>query len=157
MPISNHAAAAKLIRAELKKHGISGTVRAKSYAGGSSVTVSLADELPATAALVRGFTGRFQYGHFDGMSDMYVYSNSRDDLPQVGFIFVNNSYSDEVQQAAWDWCKSYWADMEAAPASYNDAWQHRTAHGMNGRDMLNRALSGTDSGFWFARKPRLAA
>ena len=139
MSISNHAAAAKLIRA-------------KSYAGGSSVTVSLADELPATAALVREFTG-----HFDGMSDMYVHSNSRDDLPQVGFVFVNNSYSDKVQQAAWDWCKSYWADMEDAPASHNDAWQHRTPHGMSGRDMLNRALSGTDSGFWFSRKPRLAA
>ena len=113
--------------------------------------------MPATAALFREFTGQFEYGHFDGMTDMYEYSNSRDDIPQVKFIFVENSYSDETKQAAWDWCKNYWADMEDAPANHADAWQHRTPHGRDGRDLLHRALSGTDSGFWFARKPRLAA
>ena len=98
-----HAAAAKLIRAELKKHGIKASVRAKSYAGGSSISVNVDDELPATVEAIRAFTSKFEYGHFDPMNDLYEYSNSRDDIPQVGFVFVNNHLSDELRQAAWDY------------------------------------------------------
>ena len=32
---------------------------------------------------------KYQYGHFDGMNDIYEYSNSREDIPQAKYIHVN--------------------------------------------------------------------
>lgn len=80
--LTEHAAAAKMIRTELKKHGIKATVRAKAYAGGESITVTVNNELPATYKAIKAYCSRFQYGHFDGMQDLYEYSNHSDDLPQ---------------------------------------------------------------------------
>ena len=51
--ITEHAAAAKMIRTELKKHGIKATVRAKAYAGGESITVTVNNELPATYKAIK--------------------------------------------------------------------------------------------------------
>lgn len=154
MTTSTHAAAAKMIRAELKKHGISATVRSKSYAGGDSITIGLINELPATVAAVKAFAGRFEMGHFDGMRDIYEYSNRNSDLPQVKFVFVQNDLTNEVRQAAWEYVKATWGGMEGAPASFVDAWQHNCRNG-NGRDLLTRALSETRGGFWATRKVRV--
>ena len=130
--LSTHAAAAKMIRAELKRHGIPGRVTSESYAGGSSVSVHLADPLPATVAAVEAFANQFQYGHFDGMTDCYDFSNRRDDLPQVKFVMVYADYSDEIQAAAAAYAKELGVEF----------WL---------------VLSGRFEGFWTSRKPRVRA
>ena len=150
------ARAAAQIRKELKAAGIKARVTSKSYSMGSSVNVNLADELPATAAAVRAALCKYEYGHFDGMTDIYEISNRNDDLPQVKFVFVNNNFSDEIKQAAWDFAKGHWGDMEAAPASFQDAWQFNCRNG-GGAEIMNRELSNDRGGFWTARKPRVAA
>ncbi len=96
------AQAAAIIRKELKKNGIKGAkVRSENYSGGSSVNVTLPEDLlPATVKKITDYCNQFQYGHFDGMTDMYEYSNSNADLPQAKFVFVTASYSDEVKAAA---------------------------------------------------------
>lgn len=86
---TNHTAAAKLIRAEIKKRGIKASVRSKSYAGGESITVRIeTDMTPAAREAIEAFCSQFQAGHFDGMTDSYDYSNRRSDLPQVRHVFV---------------------------------------------------------------------
>ena len=145
--ISHHAAAAKAIRAELKKHGVAGTVRASSYSGGSSVTVTLTDELPATVDAVRAFAGQFQYGHFDGMTDGYEYSNSRDDIPQVRFVFVQNEISEARLASAWNYCLANHADCNTVSGfrTYSED------------QILSDLMSGR-WGTWLAdQKPRAAA
>lgn len=141
--ISDHAAAAKMIRAELKKNGIAATVRARSYSGGSSVDVTITEDvLPATKHAVEEFCSRFQQGHFDGMTDSYDYSNRRDDLPQVRFVFVRVDYSDELRTAA----REYVAAINGI-----DEWQ---------RDQyVNLVIAGRwdDGEFWLSRKPRQRA
>ena len=139
--ISNHAAAAKMIRAELKKNNIKATVRASSYSMGSSITVTIKqDVLPATREAIESFSNKFQYGHFDGMQDLYEYSNSRDDLPQVKFVFVNCEYSEELKAEA---------RAEAAKWGYKEYELDQAAW---------RIINGTfESNFWNSRKPRIAA
>ena len=158
--ISNHAHAAKLIRAELKKHGIKGRVRASSASMTSSVDVYLENALPATEKLVEEFANQFQYGSFNGMEDIYEYTNSRDDIPQVKYVFVHNDFSDEMKQKAWDYERETYADCAEAPEAYEDAmhelcgqewastWVHRI---LGGHEMI------VGRTFWTYNKPRVQA
>lgn len=99
--ISEHAAAAKMIRAELKSHGINAKVKASSSSMTSSVNVTLIDCPPWIHDKVAKRVRDFEYGSFDGMTDMYVYS-SNSDLPQVRYTFVSFDFSDELKQQALD-------------------------------------------------------
>ena len=66
--ISDHAHAAKLIRAELKKNGIAARVKAHTASMTSSVNVYLTNcEAPWVVEAITAFVNRFQYGHFDRM------------------------------------------------------------------------------------------
>ncbi len=120
--ISDHAAAAKLIRAELKANGIKASVRASTASMTSSVDIYLADCVaPWTLKEIKLFCSQFQYGNFDGMTDSYDYSNTREDLPQVRFVFVHNGTSDDDRQRAYDYLRNGFAGYENAPAKYEDA------------------------------------
>jgi hypothetical protein len=106
--LSQAAQAAKAIRAELKKRSISAKVTSKVYSMGSSVDVTITQDLePKTAAEVKDFCGQYQQGHFDGMTDMYEYSNGNDNLPQAKFVFVRIEYTDERVAAAKELAESY--------------------------------------------------
>jgi len=120
--ISDHAHAAKLIRAELKANGIKARVRASTASMTSSVDIYLTDCVaPWTVKEIEKFCNKFQYGHFDGMTDCYEYSNTNDNLPQVRFVFVHNGRSDEDRQRAYDYLRTGFAGYENAPAKYEDA------------------------------------
>ena len=119
--ISSHAGAAKMIRAYMKANGIAGSVRSESYSMGSSVRVYVQDLLPAQYGELKAFANQFQYGHFDGMIDMYEYSNNRDDIPQVKFVFVDNKMSDELGEKIYQFMKGYYSGMDDSPASYKEA------------------------------------
>ena len=100
--MSNHAAAAKQVRAFVKKLGLKGSVRGEAASMTDSVRVVLENASPAQIDQVKEFANQFQYGHFDGMCDIYEYSNSRDDIPQVKYVFVRSDYSDDMKQKALD-------------------------------------------------------
>lgn len=100
--MSDHAAAAKAVRAFMKAQGIKGTVKAARAAGTSSLTIRLDNGSPEQVATVTAFSDKFQYGHFDPMTDSYEYSNSRDDVPQVRYIFVDAVFDTETKQRALD-------------------------------------------------------
>jgi hypothetical protein len=137
--LSDHAAAAAAIRAELKKHGIRASVRSDSYSMGSSINVKIKQDVsPAALAEIKAFVGKYQYGHFDGMTDSYEYSNSRDDIPQVSYVFVEVDYSDEIKQAARD----YIAGISGIESYERDRYEWM-------------ALCGSWGDFWRSRKPRV--
>lgn len=100
--ISNHAAAAKQVRAFVKKLGLKGRVTGSAASMTDSVRVVLEDATPSQVDQVKEFANQYQYGHFDGMCDSYEYSNNRDDIPQVKFVFVRSDYSDGMKQKALD-------------------------------------------------------
>ncbi len=108
--ISPHAAAAKMIRGELKAAypTVAFKVRSESYSGGDSVRVEWTDG--PTDEQIDAIIGKYEYGRFDGTIDLYEYTNKRDDIPQVKFTFSNRSYSRDAYAAAiaetnrhWGW------------------------------------------------------
>jgi len=121
MSKSTHAQTAAMIRKHIKSLGIKAQVTSDSYAGGNSVRVSLTDETPAVCAKIEEYVNQFQYGSFNGMQDLYEYTNTRNDIPQVKYVFVNNHASPEMRQKIWDFMKGYYAGMEGCPADVKDA------------------------------------
>lgn len=135
------AQAAKIIRKELKSNGVKARVTSKSYSMGSSIYVCLANPLPATMEKVKAFSKGFQYGHFDGMTDMYENSNYKEYLPQAKFVFVEAVYDDEIKQAA----KDYVADK----------YEIKRYSSFELMQLESKVLSGDEGEFWTARKPQL--
>lgn len=101
--VSNHAAVSKLLRKFCKDNNIPvKSIRSKTYTGGSSVYVVLKNANQDQYELVKNEADRYEYGHFDGMNDMYVASNVNNDIPQVKFTFVDIEFEDEYRQKALD-------------------------------------------------------
>jgi hypothetical protein len=138
---STAAIVASMIRKEIRKHGIKCSVTADNYSGGHSVRVKLNDELPATVELIEEFCSQFVSGHFDGMTDCYVYNHDRKG-PTVDYVFVNNEISEELRGAAQAFVNSYYVDPGIGYEYDRRVWE-----------MLSRK----DSAFWKANKPRIAA
>ena len=87
--MTNQAKAAKSIRAELKEAfpGIKFSVKSEGFSGGDAVNIRYWDAIPTKE--VEAITDRYQYGHFDGMTDMYESSNRLDDIPQSKYVHVS--------------------------------------------------------------------
>ena len=135
------AIVASMIRKEIRKHGIKCSVTSDNYAGGHSVRVKLHDELPATVERIEEFCSQFKSGHFDGMTDMYVYNHDRSG-PTVDYVFVDNQISDELREAAKTFVNNYYVDPGIGYEYDRKVWE-----------MLSRK----DTAFWKANKPRIAA
>ena len=156
--LTEAAKVAAQIRKHLKANGVTAKVSSSNYSGGNSVRVLLFNPLPATRQQVEAYTSQFEYGKFDGMTDSYDYSNIRDDIPQVRFLFVNAEYSDDLRQDCWEWLKDYYK-FDNAPESWRDGSDFRCEIGVfsNGAMLTNNELCTGSRGFWFTKKKRLAA
>lgn len=77
---------------------------------------------------IEKLTGKYEYGHFDGMTDCYEYSNSRSDIPQCKFVFCNRDYSVSAIEHAIDAVKTEYGingEVVATPEMYNNGELHR--------------------------------
>ncbi len=90
------ALCAKEIRKILKQEfsGIKFRVTSSNFSMGNSVRVNWIDG--PTKEQVEKKIGHFQYGHFDGMQDLYEHSNCREDIPQTKFLQCERELSQEV-------------------------------------------------------------
>jgi hypothetical protein len=97
--LSRAAQCAAAIRKELKQMypGVKFSVRSENYSGGDSVRINWTDgpELSEVEAIA----SKYEAGHFDGMTDCYVYNKDRDtNRPCAKFVFANKKFSDEATQ-----------------------------------------------------------
>ena len=85
--LSEAAQAAKLIRKELKAAfpKTKFSVTSEYFSMGNAVNISW-DNGPAKSE-VHEISDKYEYGHFDGMTDMYECSNSQDGMPQAKYVF----------------------------------------------------------------------
>lgn len=118
--LSQHAQVAKLCRQFLKANGLQGRASSSSFAGGNSVRVRLIDPTPAQIKQCTQAFAKYQYGHFDGMQDLYEISNHRDDIPQTKYLHIEVDYSDEMKQSAWTFLRDRFAGADALPEAYAD-------------------------------------
>lgn len=88
---------AAAIREELKNTfpGVKFSVKSSNFSGGDSVHISYYDG--PSCKEVESITDKYQYGHFNGMEDLYENSNMRDDIPQSKYVSVSRSISDELK------------------------------------------------------------
>lgn len=92
--MTQYAQAAKAIRQELKGAfpTVKFSVRSQGYSMGDHVEVRYDAELAPEK--IHAIVDKYQYGHFDGMTDYYESSNQRDDIPQSKYVFVyRNGFS----------------------------------------------------------------
>ena len=96
---SRSAQTAAAIRTELKNAfpGIKFRVTSENYTGGSSVRIQYVDGVKCER--VERVVCKYEQGRFDSMTDSYDYTNSRSDIPQVKYIFVERECSDETRAA----------------------------------------------------------
>ena len=140
--LSNQAQVAKIIRNHCKQIGIKCRAKSEGYSMGDSVRVTVYDQPPQVFDALNKLWSKYQYGHFDGMQDMYEYSNSRDDIPQTKYLFINNEFSEEIRQAAWDLIRATYADAQHAPESVKECNQARIGDEW-GDQFLWRFLNGS--------------
>lgn len=159
--MSDYAAAAKQIRVWLKAQGIKARVNSEGYSMGSSVRIEIYDQPPEVVEKVNAFAKQYQYGHFDGMQDLYEYSNSRKDIPQAKYVSVRNELSDELKQEIWDFAMAYYLGaLENAPADAKAAMNFRIYDfNQYGSEVIYRMASGGygDNQFWDFKKEQLKA
>lgn len=67
------------------------TVQSENYTGGDSVRIRWIDGVKQEA--VEDIVDKYQYGHFNGMEDIYEHSNCIEGLPQVKFVFATREFS----------------------------------------------------------------
>jgi len=123
--------AAENIRRELKKAfpGTKFNVRFRTFSGGDSIDVSWVDG-PATPR-VNAIIGKYEYGHFDGMTDSY---NHRKESERTwGDVFGSSKYVHASRSQTIDAVRKAWAakgfDPNEVPATENN-WQHQCWHHM---------------------------
>jgi hypothetical protein len=93
---SSHAGAAAAIKAELKAAfpGVKFSVNSESFSMGNSVNINWTDG--PTVAEVEKISSKYQYGHFNGMEDLYEYTNERNDIPQVKYVTESRNKSEAI-------------------------------------------------------------
>lgn len=142
---SIHSLAAKAIREELKKAfpAVKFSVKSDSFAGGNAVYITWKDG--ATGQAVDEIVSKYQYGHFDGMTDCYNYTNVKKDIPQVKYVQTRREVSEEIYKTIFDEAKKTyygWELLESLDHNCKNLmsnWSVWTA-----RDYIHRIVSKID-------------
>jgi len=105
--LTEAAKAAKEIRKELKAINVKASVKSQTFSMGNSVDIYVTDLSPETEKQVQAICSKYQYGHFDGMTDSYEVSNLNANLvAQAKYVFVENKPSDEMIENILNWLDS---------------------------------------------------
>jgi hypothetical protein len=150
------AQAAKLIRQALTAQGLVVRVKSRNFSMGDAVDVHMTDQWPEIAKLVRAYCGRFQYGSFNAMEDMYEYTPKNSDLPQAKFVHVSNEISDAMREAIYQHIRTAWGGGETLPATYAEGRNERF-NDTYVQDFVYRLFVGEwTKTFWESRKKQAA-
>lgn len=124
----------RIVKAELKK--IWPKVKFSVTGDYNSVRVSWTNG--PSHAKVDEVTSKYEMGHFDGMTDSYDYSNRRDDVPQVNYVFLNRDISEDVYESKFNEYKNYYLAWEGL-TNLDDS--SMPMQGYNPRGFIRRELS----------------
>ena len=124
-PASEHAQVAKLIKNELNKQGFKASARSSSFAGGDDVRVKVegwySDEIQDK---IKGQFAKHQYGHFNGMEDIYEYSNINHDIPQTKYLFIDfDRPNDEDNATMRDFYLHKWSQKDIDEFNKMSEWE----------------------------------
>lgn len=98
----------RIVKAELKKAFPAAKFSVKS----DYDSVRISWENGPSEQLVEEIAGKYEMGNFNGMTDSYDFTKCRDDIPQVKYVFLSRTISEESYQAKFDEYKKYYASWE---------------------------------------------
>ena len=111
--LSEQAQVAKLLKKKAKELGINVTrCRSSSFAGGDSVSIRFDSGSDDAVKQLQDYSSQFKQGHFNGMEDIYEYSNSRDDVPQTKYLFLDDDRADKILGELAHYKTSWFANGE---------------------------------------------
>lgn len=145
--LSKAAQAAKMIRKNLKAQGLVCRVVSDNFSMGDSVDVYMTDARPELREAVSLYCAKFQYGKFNGMEDIYEYTNSRDDLPQTKYCHVHNELSAELRAKIFANVRAEWSGGQELPEDY-EAAQNLQFQGQWVSQFVYREFAQANSTFW---------
>jgi hypothetical protein len=94
--LSKAAQVSKLLKAKAKSLGLEVRASSKNFSGGNSVDIKVLKGSDKSFNELKEYSSQFKEGHFDGMNDIYEYSNSRDDIPQTKYLFIDDDRASEI-------------------------------------------------------------
>jgi len=94
----------KILKKEFPKTKFS--VKSSNYSMGDSINISWVDGVAERK--VEKLINYFQYGEFNGMEDIYEYTNRREDIPQTKYLFCDRKISDEFYFLKLDEMRTKW-------------------------------------------------
>lgn len=120
------AQAAAMLRKEIKAMfpEVRFTCTSENYAGGSSIRVRYEDQPKDVHNAIKGMASKYQYGHFDGMNDIYEYSNVKTGLPQAKYVFTDNQMSDIKREEIYQNIRARFGGGDDLPPLYEDGRNH---------------------------------
>ena len=122
------ALTAKEIRKVLKATypGVKFSVTSESYSGGDSVRVEYTDFIPAKE--LDKLLSKYQYGSFNGMEDIYEYSNVNKDIPQTKYLFVTRNMSETIKEELLNEVRTQYAGCDNVEyEDYSESLQGRVS------------------------------
>ncbi len=158
--LSPHAACAAAIRKHVVGLNlpVKPRVTSDSFAGGNSVRVSFVDLPPRFHDIVRKELDQYQYGDFNGMTDMYEYRASRPDIPRVKYVSIDNSMSDHMRQTVYEYLCGTLKGMENMPRNYADMRgdTYLKDHDIYLSTLIWQTFTGAALDFWEKEKTQAA-
>lgn len=111
--MTTHSATAKAIRQELKAKfpTVKFRVTSESFSMGDAVHISWVDGCKTEQ--VEKIVSKYQYGHFNGMEDIYESDNRRADIPQVKYIQTSRGFSETSKREMCNWLNIDWSEYES--------------------------------------------
>lgn len=96
--LTQAALAAKQIKQDLKKAfpDVVFSVKSDNFSMGDSVNVSWTDG--PLEEQVEELICQYEYGKFNGMEDIYEYTNRRDDIPQTKYLMCSRKRSLQTEE-----------------------------------------------------------
>ena len=132
---SEVARCAAEIRKILKQKNIKASVRSEQFSMGNSVDVEIKEIIdPEVYKALQEELAKYQYGHFDGMYDIYENSNLREDIPQTKFLFIK--YDWRLQDEALEKLEEFVRGKVNLGVSNNPDYEYKRLAGdlLYGRD-----------------------
>tara|TARA_Y100001970_G_scaffold143929_1_gene176834 strand:+ start:613 stop:1134 length:522 start_codon:yes stop_codon:yes gene_type:complete len=122
--LSQAAQVAKLLKQKAKELGLVATAKSQNFSMGNSVVIRITEGTDANLKKFKEYSGQYEYGHFNGMEDIYEYSNCRDDIPQTKFLNVDDHRADTIIQENLDQTQKRFYEHEFKLNDYDlTSWQ----------------------------------
>lgn len=143
---TEHAQVASIIRKELRRLGITGTVKSRVGA----VNVSAWNISPVVVRELESFCSRYQMGHFDPTDDSYRHDSRDDSIPQVPYVFVTTHVGDDLADRIALYCVRTFPGMDGSsyhmrPGAYIPEMQCYTGQ------LIRHVYDGRVGDFWPAQ------